>query len=1419
VCTNVAHTDDEWQTLESELQPVDASSVECVHNRSKQQAWQHDDADVEAFRGCISLGTKRTTATSAPAAASAATFYNQQARALEMPLPPLEQIFPAAAKKAIHVCRGVIRTLRYPKLRDLWQSHRYPVKANFVLEDIETGKSYDVIAKMNGLEPDLLEIDGYVSTAINTTGKDAGKHSLVYIQVRPRPMYRDNYVEMLKIIRERHMLEHQLLGRSSGGGGGGGSGGSEDGKELQNVLAEFEKEALELPWNRTSYECPMDLLWWLASQYPRKKWAVTLLDSMPTAMVWISYVCPEALLFWKADTLMRLSIGQLMDLRYQMTRYGWKGVMFRKTWVSSSFIHTERHVLDLRTPYMVQHDSGADDPRTETRRYQRSRTGIRHEDAHPLEQVSYDSLDQLHRHWTSHGPAVVVGTPTPLPQDADDYGPYGDGSKHPSFDPLLIVLLRLHLTPRDFQRYTFFEVFDVFLRPSTMIPLGHPTSLFEHQGNKARVVLNPQFVQSITLPPIRNSYRCEARFLRMLRLYYLVYIGHAQYSGPFQLTPPECAHYLSELVTNGDMVVWFTRVPLQLVYVMTRDALENAVFMRHAMVRFTVNAEQRQLEERVVQYVDPDNPLYHRLHPLQRSLFDGIQSSNLPRIVNVTVIGSGGVGKSACAELIDLVENRNGAKIEDLEFFQNKPLPRLFNPRSPLSGKEYIWYALTEPELADDARRLQAEAESQRRLIQTSSGFLMSDEDEDALMMAMDEFEQSRRAVLPLDEMPVANLNRSDESLPPLEPIRPNVLTASSTFGGTPDNSAQTYNAAHEDHGMGLNLVYAANGTVIGINPHSMTHGEYSSWNSNDANAPIQLVRTGKAHALMLTPTRSTAHDARRRFNIATRTFANLQTKAGFGLNKALMQTKVVIQDEYSQQGSDAATGVMRALLQMDTLVNICLGDVLQLDPVAPGNQLVDLYEMLDGYRTRKARQMAQQGSQSIVPSTSRKTIPEIIETDDLDYVCERSLLIELTHNHRVHSEASDLLHLITMIRQKQLDALRVWESPVFSTLPLSHPERGYFDSDMNIAFNAEDRTLIELYDRYANTPAEYQIIVGTNAYRHLVNALIARRVGIRFDLKENIFARSGGLGVTDTRGGRSEKYDGDDGVIVPGSLRVKQNMKLLFRWDFRQDRQKMDSNTIYIAIAIIDVPEVMLDARKLEQHREKMRQKNAATSGSSRSTAAAAALAAAASRTSAVREEFMNQFSVADEIDSHDAHAMTDAALPNTDITFSNDVLSVLTWEELCQCTTVQESMEASPFGTVRCVVLRNLKTDNIEPQDTSGAATFFVVRCTPSFYFHIDLAYAVTSYFMQGLSAPHIYFVMERSYPTHQKLLNTAASRAIRSVTIYVQNAGSPRDARLRMVEAVDKNAPDRFTALWLVLQDRLDITFRRMHKMLPR
>jgi hypothetical protein len=258
-----------------------------------------------------------------------------------------------------------------------------------------------------------------------------------------------------------------------------------------------------------------------------------------------------------------------------------------------------------------------------------------------------------------------------------------------------------------------------------------------------------------------------------------------------------------------------------------------------------------------------------------------------------------------------------------------------------------------------------------------------------------------------------------------------------------------------------------------------------------------------------------------------------------------------------------------------------------------------------------------------------------------------------------------------------------------------------------------------------------------------------------------------------------ASKYESD--LIVRGSLRVQSNMKILFQSDFTIDTQTMHANTIFIVRKVI-----RLSYWRIQDAARRVRDR-------------------------LFRQQFPGQ-------------------TPRAYQPLFNDELYVyiphLTWAELQQCipddVSPNQGHQADYFA---CALLQNQSSvggkngPSIADTDVASPETFWCVRCTESFYKHIHLALACTTHYMQGLQTDHVKWILERAQERHlnQKVAITATGRARKTVTVYAQNARSVDDARAKLVEVVGVPAPERFTVLGEILQDKWQISFDTMDALL--
>jgi hypothetical protein len=516
--------------------------------------------------------------------------------------------------------------------------------------------------------------------------------------------------------------------------------------------------------------------------------------------------------------------------------------------------------------------------------------------------------------------------------------------------------------------------------------------------------------------------------------------------------------------------------------------------------------------------------------------------------------------------------------------------------------------------------------------------------------------------------------------------------------------------------------------------------------------------------------------DIRERLDVMAQTYAYMTTKVAHGLGKEMAKSRVLFEDELSMQSSEDSIGLMRACQQMQLVANVKLGDLLQLDPVSPGNLLGDLHDMMHSYTLRCANRVARGESR-----TNSKTYAECVATDDIDFLCERTQLIELTHNHRVDVHSRALLVYLEHIRRQNCDALKALlrqpstPSTRFRCIPLAHPDGGYFDNGK--PYTAEQRTLLELYERFQQDPGGYQILVSTNKCRHYINAFLGVHAGYTFQLSP----RFENLTWAPFAADRDEEY------IKLGSLHVQKNMKIVFRSDYTEDQQSFESNLVYIVYDVIDVPWTALAAAAARHTKE--------AAGGSRPDASGGAPALVSRQPIVAR---LKQKS------SRAAHT---------------DFLSLLAWGDIQTFPRVGVSNEPVLAQHTRCVLLYKQNT-HLDPRaidSSSSSGAFKIARCSYTFHQRINLAFACTMHYMQGLSIRNAYIILERNAELHQKLANTAASRATTSVTVLSHESSTEEGAIQHFCTVVANKAPKRFTALWFILQDQWNISFATLDQVL--
>jgi len=1246
-------------------------------------------------------------------------------------LPELETLYPD-----LHCGQYVDRACIQ---RVVYKQSNVPTFARVILRDAHN-REFNVVARFNGLDEQLLRYSGYIVVdshndtndsshggrrigfvGIPTPAAQSQPNSFVYVQGHPVSVHVQNYVSIIDTIARRHVAHRP----------------HDDNVKLHMDV--FRNEAMQLPWDKTSPERPFDLLWWVVSAYRNKtEWAAILLDGQVTTLFWAHHLCPEALLLRPADTIVRLNFHQLLDLKQQL-QTDWTRQFLRKTWLSATFDTYDKRQENLKSPgCFVRHDVEQEEEEDVDAVSDSTRTiitcetsNIRTPSTHALPLLTLEHMERLYRHIPrTDGPTIhVLGAPA-----RDELC---------SFHPTLTVIMR-RCPHTLFFDLMFLELFHIYIGGSTILPLNHtfadpgvsrhphppPPPPHRRRRHKAMLRLDAAFVSSIQLPDLLDYWRCQVRYRRLVHLYHLIYHDDAAYHPLFGETMQWNADIqracMLRLVAKRVLCVFSNESDGQ-VFVMTRDSLENALFYRHKLVQFVALAEERQrLNENVIQFIHPDDPFYQRLNPIQRSVFETLHSHRRvpppqsttvstmsfdglygddpppPHKSFVLVVGAGGTGKTEITKCVHLVEPAAGRPDTALDCYRDVLFPRLLATHSSVTGRRFVpHWTKTASDYIDVLD-----------LVNRGGGD--GDAAATAATAAADVVEPSNAAIA-------------------WTPCRPPIL---------PDTTTND-----DDDDMVVDST------------------------SNDATEPC--ISSGKMHVLFMVPMRSQRADARRRLGVMSQTYAHITTRVPHGLGTELSKTLVLFEDELSMQSSDDSVGLMRAFDQMPLVLNVKLGDLKQLDPVSPGNLLGDLYDMIVAHRTRKQQQQQQH---THVHVRKKKTRAECLATDDIDFLCERTQLVELTRNHRVDTDAVSLLPYLDLIRHGQTQPLAALLNHKetscdsitrFQCLPLAHPDGGYLGDKR--PYTAEHQRLIAIYDQYAACPDAYQILTSTNACRQYVNAFLAEYAGYTMTPTSRFY--------------RTEwphvRRDRDEEFIETGSLRPQANMKILCRSDFTEDGTTLDSNTIYIVERVVDVPWPILNMAMQRQHRH---------------------------------DEFEQR-----QASSH--------AQPRSHRTTSNvirqphEFLTSLQWHEIETFPTVAVSCDASRAQHTRCVVLRNQHNQKAAfgAYDESSIDTFVVVRCTDAFYHVINLAMACTMHYMQGLSTPNVHLIMERGVELHQKSATVATSRATRSVTIYSHESTNECEAKQHFVRVVGTPAPRRYTTLWYILQDRFQITFQTMRGML--
>jgi len=1277
-------------------------------------------------------------------------------------LPELETLYPDM-HCGYYINRGRIH-------RVMHQHHSCPTFARVILRD-EQNNEFNVVARFNGLDEQLLRYSGYVLEAkdVGSGGGGGGgtassnhkaPHSFVYVQAHPVSVHGENYLSIVHTIAQRHIAHrpHDDM--------------------VKSHMDLFREAAAHLPWDKTSVEKPFDIMWWLVCEYRKKtEWAATILDGEATSLFWVHHLCPEALLLRPADTIVRLNFQQILDLREQI-RADWTRQFLKKTWLSTTFDSTAHGQVNVRTHgCAIRHDddemdsfderfANKDDASSSSSSSPTGVSSIRTQSTHALPIISLDQLERLYRHVPHTDGATIhlLGT--------------ASSDETCSFHPSLTVVMR-QCPHALFFNLIFLELFNIYVGGSTLLPLNHSFRSTHQTASpsqplrrrKSMLRLDVAFLSTIELPNLLDYWRCQSRYRRLVHLYHLIYHNDNAYDARFGVSVDWNADIqrqcLLDLVSMRVLCVFSNETDGQ-VFIMTRDSLENALFYRHKLVQFVARAEERQrIHESVVQFCNPDDEFYRRLNPRQRSVFDTLHArrhrshiathnpcgdppdntntvdEDEPHKALILITGAGGTGKTEITKCLHVVEPVAMRPDTDIECYRENTFPRLIHSHSAVTGRRFVPQWPTQPSDYVDCMDLvnHGDDDAHKRTTGTTSD---------------------------------PSVHRDVASAPPLHVPDADLTSslANATVPWTPCR-APVVAGAHEAHATMMESTETLMNDAVEKKEHDKRPIELrleqeepeEEEEEEEKEAVETCVASQKMHVLFVVPMRSQRADARRRLGVVSQTYAHITTCVPHGLTKELSKTLVLFEDELSMQSTDDGVGLMRAFDQMRVVVNVKLGDLMQLDSVSPGNLLGDLCDMVTAYRARRQRQM----KMAIRPR--KKTLAECLATDDIDYLCERTHLVELTHNHRVDTDAMSLLVYLDLVRRGQTDKLmELLMRPTkadtrFHCLPLAHPDGGFLGDRR--PYSAEQQRLIDLYDQYKTCPETYQILTSTNACRQYINAFMAEYAGYTMKLTSRFYRTQW----------PHAKRDRDEDFIEPGSLRPQANMKLLFRSDFTEDGTTMDSNTIYIVHRVIDVPWVVLNAAV---HRKRIQEQMLPPPPPG---------SAAARASNVIRQP--------------------------------HDFLTALRWCEVMTFPTVERISDPERPQHTRCVVLRNqhnyAATEMISPDDESSVHTFFVVRCSDAFYRVINLAFTCTMHYMQGLSTPNVHMIMEHGVELHQKIATLATSRATRSVTVYSQSSSSETDAIHHFVRVVGTPAARRYTTLWYVLQDRFQISFHTMDKML--